>query len=442
MYELKSQYGPVIWLKIGTRNALVVQSARAATELFKKHDIHFASRTVPDSMTACAYAEGAIALAPYGEYWRAMRKICMVEIMVQNRVDASASLRQTCVESMICWIGENVGREVHLEEYLFRMILNLISSFIISRDVIDMRSLTANEFFEAISGFMGWIGKPNLTDAFGFLRCIDPQGIRRNSAKHLERVLNVVNKFVKERIQDRQNGSWTQSVDFLDALLDFKGKQPENLSDRNLSLVILEMFLAGTETTSGTIQWTMAELLKNPDVLKTLKAELDQTIGNSVPVQEKDMSKLPYLQAVLKESLRLHPSVPLLLPRKAIEETDFFGYLIPKNTTVIVNAWGIHRDPESWEDPLLFRPDRFLKSSVDYKGQHFELIPFGSGRRSCLGMVLGDRMVSLTVARLVQAFNWELPNGLEKLDMSESVGFSLRKLMPLKAIPRMWMIKA
>lgn len=177
-----------------------MQLAGAAAEIFKKHDIHYANRNIPDSLIAYGRNEGFVLHVSYSEYWQIMRKICTIELTVQKWIDASASLRETCMESMIRWIGEDEGHEVFLEEYLFCMTLNLISSFMISRDVIDMTSTMANEFFQAMTGFMGWIGKANLTDVFGFLRWIDPQGIRCNTTRHLEQLLNVVKKIVKERI--------------------------------------------------------------------------------------------------------------------------------------------------------------------------------------------------------------------------------------------------
>lgn len=203
-------------------------------------------------------------------------------------------------------------------------------------------------------------------------------------------------------------------------------------------VIMQEMFFGGTETTSNTTAWAMAELLRNPDSMNKLREEIDKIVGPSRAVEEDDLNELKYLQAVVKETMRLRPALPLLLPRKAREDTEFMGYNIPKGTTVIVNAWAIHRDPDSWEDPFSFKPERFLNSSIDLKGQNYELIPFGSGRRSCVGMLMGDKMVTLTLARLIQSFDWELPANIspENLDMREMIGTSLRMLTPLKVVPK------
>lgn len=202
--------------------------------------------------------------------------------------------------------------------------------------------------------------------------------------------------------------------------------------------MVQEMFFAGSETTSTTMEWAMAELLRSPDKMKKLKEELDEVVGENNKVEESDIDKLPYLQAVVKETLRLHPAIPLLLPRNAMQDTNFMGYHIPKNTQVFVNAWAIGRDPDSWKDPLTFKPERFLGSNIDYKGQDFQLIPFGSGRRICVGMLLGQRVIHLGLASLIHYFDWEMGSNSnsETIDMNERTGITVRKLDPLKLVPK------
>ncbi|KAL8509337.1 hypothetical protein ACS0TY_016515 [Phlomoides rotata] len=443
-HKLQSKYGPVLWLKLGNLNTLVIQSATAAAELFKNHDLAFSDRNAPDSLTACDYHKGSLAIAPYGEYWRVLRRLSSSELMVHKRIDASTPLRQKCIGIMIEWIKEDASRsgEIQLDKYLMIMSFNLVSNFMLSKDIMDFKSEMGKEFFEAMKKYISCSGRPNLVDSFGFLKWLDPQGIRRNTGRHLQELLNLVSVFVKERIQEKKKqGSKTETSDFLDALLEYEGdgkRAPDRISEKNVTIIILEMFFGGTETTSNSIQWAMAELLRHPESMAKLKAEIDRVVGHSRTVEEGDMSELPYLQAVVKETMRLHPPLPLLLPRKAREDTEFMGYDIPKNTMVFLNAWAIHRDPDAWEDPLFFRPERFLNSTIDYKGKHYELIPFGSGRRSCVGLLMGEIMFSLTLARLIQSFDWELPVNVspKTLDMREAMGLSVRKLIPLKVIPR------
>lgn len=160
------------------------------------------------------------------------------------------------------------------------------------------------------------------------------------------------------------------------------------------TLNVQEMFLGGTETVSTTVEWAMTELLHNPDKMSKAKAELDEFVGKDKDLEENDLSKLQYLHAVVKETLRLHPPLPFLIPRKATKDISFMGYNIPKNTQLFVNVWAIGRDPESWGDNCRsFEPERFLGSNIEYKGNHFQLLPFGAGRRICIGLQLGQPLI-------------------------------------------------
>lgn len=195
--------------------------------------------------------------------------------------------------------------------------------------------------------------------------------------------------------------------------------------------------MAGTDTTASTFQWAMAELLRNPEVLAKARAELEQVIGKGNPVEESDISRLPYLQAVVKETFRLHPVVPLLLPRRAEADVEIAGFTIPKGAQVMVNAWAIGRDSSTWEDPNEFKPERFLGSEIDVKGRSFELIPFGGGRRICPGLPLALRMLHLMLGTLIHSFDWKLEDGKKPkdIDLEDKFGISLQLARPLRAIP-------
>jgi len=198
-----------------------------------------------------------------------------------------------------------------------------------------------------------------------------------------------------------------------------------------------DLIVGGTDTSSVTIEWAMSELLRKPDVLTKATEELDRVIGRERLVTEGDITKLPYMQAIVKETMRLHPVTPLLAPRLSREDASVDGYDIPTGTLVFVNVWAIGRDPAVWGDaPDEFRPERFAGSSVDVKGQDFELLPFGSGRRMCPGIGLGLKMVQVILANLVHGFAWRLPDGMakEELSMEEKFGLSMPRLIPLQAV--------
>lgn len=198
-----------------------------------------------------------------------------------------------------------------------------------------------------------------------------------------------------------------------------------------------ELFTAGTDTTTSTVEWAMAELLKNKEAMKKLQEELNKEI-NTGSIKESHISQLPYLQACVKETLRLHPPAPFLLPHKALETCEVMSYTIPKNSQVFVNVWAIGRDPTIWEDHLSFKPDRFLSSNLDFKGHDYEFLPFGAGRRICPGLPMATKQVQLILASLVHCFDWSLPNGENptNLDMIEKFGITLQKEHPLLVIPK------
>ena len=201
--------------------------------------------------------------------------------------------------------------------------------------------------------------------------------------------------------------------------------------------MLQDLFVAGTDTTSRTLEWAIAELLHNPEKLLKARVELLQTIGKDKQVKESDITRLPFLQAVVKETFRLHPVVPFLIPHRVEEDTDIDGLTVPKNAQVLVNAWAIGRDPNIWENPNSFVPERFLELDMDVKGQNFELIPFGAGRRICPGLPLATRMVHLMLASLIHSCDWKLEDGMtpENMNMEDRFGITLQKAQPLKAIP-------
>lgn len=189
------------------------------------------------------------------------------------------------------------------------------------------------------------------------------------------------------------------------------------------------------ETSVLATEWTMAEILRNPQVLSKAQAELDAVVGQTRRVQESDIPNLKYIKAIVKEAFRLHPVIPLLIPHQSTAACKAFGYDIPAKTRLLVDVWAIGRDPTVWTDPLTFDPERFLSegphAKTDFSGKHFHFLPFGSGRRVCMGISLGSRLVESSVASLLHCFSWSLP---EELDMTEGFGLSIRKAVPLSAI--------
>ncbi|KAL5218804.1 hypothetical protein ABZP36_019488 [Zizania latifolia] len=201
----------------------------------------------------------------------------------------------------------------------------------------------------------------------------------------------------------------------------------------HVKAMLMNTFIGGNDSSSVTMHWTMAELMRNPRVLKKVQDEIRAVVGKKERVQHDDMRKLKYLRMVVKETMRLHPPGTLLIPRETIRHTKVGGYDIPTKTKVIVNAWAIGRDPKIWKDPEEFCPDRFEETDIDFNGAHFELIPFGSGCRICPGVAMAVLNMEFILANMLFCFNWELPEGMRKedIDMEEARGLTIHKKTPL-----------
>ncbi|XP_059275463.1 cytochrome P450 71D10-like [Lycium ferocissimum] len=257
----------------------------------------------------------------------------------------------------------------------------------------------------------------------------------------LEKLHHEVDKLLDEIIDDHistDNNNTSMHEDFVDVLLRVQNDGNYEITRINIKAVILDMFAAGTDTSVTTVDRTMAEMPKKPSALEKAQEEVRRVFSEKGYVDESNFDELKYLRAVIKESLRLHPPVPLLLPRLSREKCKIDGYEIPQNTEVIVNAWTIGRDPRYWEDAECFKAERFLDSSIDFNGNNFEYIPFGAGRRTCPGMSFGLANVELPLALFLYHFDWKLPNGMkhEELNMSEVYfGVAVRRELNMHVIP-------
>lgn len=272
------------------------------------------------------------------------------------------------------------------------------------------------------------------------------QGLR----PRFEKVRKGCDEFLEEIIDEHQQenskgNNQKQHRDFVDVMLSYLNK-PMNPNDEeqyvidrtNIKAIILDMIAAALETSAVVIEWVLAEVISHPRVKSLLQNELENVVGMNRMVEEADLGKLTYLDMVLKESLRLHPVAPLLIPHESMEDIEINGYHIPNKSRVLINIWAIGRDPNVWsKDVDEFLPERFGNSKIDVRGHDFQLIPFGSGRRGCPGLQLGLTTVRLVLAQLVHCFEWELPDGMlpDDLSMTEKFGLTVPRAKHLLAMP-------
>jgi cytochrome P450 len=363
------------------------------------------------------------------------------ELFSVKRLEAMQHFRRDQVFRTIQQIlmESKKGKSVNIGDTMVHSAVNLLGNMAFGKDMFDPHSPAFREFKDSLRQMAVNAVAPNLADYFPFLQWLDPQGVARNTAIYLRRIYGILDKFIEYRLATSgQTMDGTDAPeDLLDALLEMRS---DVFTLTDIKIYLTDIFGAGSDTTGKTMEWVMAELICNPEKMKRAQAELDEVVGLNRRVEESDTDRLPYLRAVVKEVFRLHPVVPLLIPHRADSSCEIGRFVIPKHTQVIVNMWAIGRDPAIWNEPSKFVPERFLDnkmSSVDYRGQHFELIPFGAGRRMCVGLPLASRMIHLVLASLIHSFDWAPPKGIsaEQVDMSEKFGISMSMAVPLEVIP-------
>ncbi|KAL4200960.1 hypothetical protein AMTRI_Chr02g213740 [Amborella trichopoda] len=428
---LAETHGSLMTLQLGFMTTVVVSSSEMAKEVLQKNDLVFGGRTVIEVLKMRSYPEGSLVWAQTGPRWRALRRICTTQLFTPQRLDSLQALRCQKVHEMVELIRQ-AEPAVDIGRAAFVTSMNIISNMIFSADMVNPNSGSAQEFRDVVWAIMEVAGAPNLADYFPMLKALDPQGLKGRCNKLFGRLHQFLNVKIDERLQSRERGGVDRG-DFIDAILDSKQENGVDFSRSEILALLTvrhyprlcyaenekDLFVAGSDTSSTTVEWAMAELLRNPDKMAMANMELSRILG------------------VVKETWRFHPPVPLLIPHRADATVNVAGYIVPKHTQVLINYWAIGRDPKVWDNPTAFLPERFLGCNVDYKGKDFQFIPFGAGRRICPGLPLGVRMVHLILASLLHYFDWGLPDGMkaEEMDMRDKFGVTLQKLVPLRVIP-------
>ncbi|GMH29814.1 hypothetical protein Nepgr_031657 [Nepenthes gracilis] len=437
--EIAKVYGPVMTVQLGYLTTVVISSAAMARQVLQKQDLSFSTRNPWAAVSVLDHHESSVAFLPPDSEWRNLRKICKSFIFSNSRIDASGALRRKVVQQLISHVQNRcaAGSAVNIREAAFTTSLNLISNTFFSSGLADYGG-SENQLKDLISAMVAEAGTLSGSDFFPMLKPFDPQGIRRRSTIIMKKIFSIFNSIINERLTSRKASvSSEKNEDVLDSILNISQGNNKEFDLSAIPHLLLDLFVAGTDTTSTTFEWAMAELIKNPEKLEKSRAELERVIGTGNPIEEEDIARLPYLQAVVKETLRLHPAVAFLIPRKVAMDVHISGYTVPKGAQVLVNVWAMGREESVWEDANSFMPERFLESKIDVKGGDFELIPFGAGRRICPGMSLANRMVPYMLGSLIHSFNWKLGDGIkpENMNMDEKFGFTVTKALPLHAIP-------
>nr|ABV80345.1 cytochrome P450-dependent monooxygenase [Selaginella moellendorffii] len=422
-HKLSHKFGPIMTIKLGNKTAIVISSKKAAKEILTSYDRVFASRPVLISPQSLCYNSKNISCCKYGPYWREMRKICTTELFSSKRLSSFQNTRLEETQNLLQRVAEQLKVPLNMKIELSTLTLNVITRMAIGKKFRHGECSEDAEPLNVILEAVRLMGAVNLGDYIPFLKRLDPGGYiprLKTTSKKIDCIL--------QRLVDDHREEKVKSGDLVDVL------QSVGIEDSAIKAVILKDILAGgTDTTAVTTEWALSELIRNPDCLRKVQQEIHVIVGDSRLVNENDLHHLHYLKAVVKETFRLHPAAPMMAPHESIEACTLKGYTIPAKTWLLINAWSMGRDPAQWDSPEEFMPERFINSSIDVKGCDFELIPFGAGRRMCVGMSLALCMVELTLARLVQAFHWALPDG-STMNMEERQGVIVARKHPLIAV--------
>lgn len=443
--ELAHQYGPIFKLQLGNKLCVVLSSPSLTREVTREQDIVFANRDPPIAALASTYGGLDIAWSPYGSYWRNMRKVFVREMLSGSNLDACYDLRKSEVRKAVEYVSTKVGTVVDIGELIFLTEIRVVMSMLWGATLEEEKQRKVGaEFKDAVEQLLGTFSKPNISDFFPIFARFDIQGIEKQVKALRGKVDAIVDAVIDERIKTVPNkvedpiGNETEKKDFIQILLELARQENEGqkITLTQVKAIVMDIMVGGTDTTATMAEWVMTEVLHNREVMEKVQKELEDFIGINKAVEEIHLRKLPYLDAVVKETFRLHPAIPLLVPKRPSQSCVVGGYTIPKDTRVFVNAWAIHRDPELWDHPLEFKPERILAtpSKWDYSGNNFQYIPFGSGRRMCAGIPLAEKMLMYILASLLHSFDWKSTNSKE-VDLSEKFGIVMRKSTPLLAIP-------
>ncbi|GMJ13713.1 cytochrome P450, family 71, subfamily B, polypeptide 2 [Hibiscus trionum] len=440
--HLSTKFGPILYLKLGQVPTVVVSSAKMAEAVLKTHDLSLCSRPPIFSAKHLFYDCTDMAFAPYGAYWRRIRKICILELLSAKRVQSFGFVREEEVARLVRRVQESYPCAVDLSKMLGLYANDNLCRVALGRSFSQGEEYDRHGFQKMLEEYQELLGGFSIGDFFPSMEFLHSlTGLKSKLQDTFRRFDRLFDQIINEhRNPDRHTEEHT--TDLLDVLLDIMENSSKSdgihLTIDNVKAIMLDMFAAGTDTTFITLDWAMTELLMNPKALEAAQAEVRKVVGERRVVLETDLPQLEYMRAVIKETFRLHPPAPVLVPRESMEDVTINGFYIPAKTRVFVNAWAIGRDPESWENPEVFMPERFLHSLIDFKGQDFELIPFGAGRRSCPAITFGTASVELALAQLLHSFDWELPPGTEAkdLDLRENFGITMHRIEHLMAIAK------
>ncbi|KAF8043832.1 hypothetical protein BT93_A1978 [Corymbia citriodora subsp. variegata] len=440
LHKISTSLGPLFLIYIGSNPCVIASSPGTAQQILKTHESSFLNRPKLANADYLTYGSSDFTFAPYGPYWKFLKKLCMTRLLGGPTLDHLLPVRSEEIGRFLKAMFEKAAKKqaVDVGVELMKLTNNVISRMALSRRCCDEDE--ADEVRTLVKEMCELAGKFNLSEAIWFCKNLDLQGFGKRLKDVRERYDEMMERIMREHQEARGKGG-ERVKDLLDILLEiYEDESSEiRLTRENLKAFIMNIFGAGTDTSSTTIEWALSELMNHPDVMEKARQEIDAVVGRARLVSESDVPNLPYLQAIVKETLRLHPTGPLIA-RFSTEPSVISGYNVPANTRILINVWALGRDPTHWENPLQFWPERFIHGDgldekgrqLDLRGQNFQLLPFGSGRRSCPGASLALHVIHTVLGAMIQCFDWKVDG---YVDMEEAPGLSLPRAHPIVCVP-------
>ncbi|KAM0838451.1 hypothetical protein ACQ4PT_060956 [Festuca glaucescens] len=421
----------LVSFSVGLTRFVVASRPDTARELLAS--AAFADRPIKDAARGLLFHR-AMGFAPSGDYWRALRRISATYLFSARRVAASAPCRLAIGDRMLGQLAGGGGDAVAMRRVLHAASLGHVMAIVFGTSY-DAASQEGVELEAMVKEGYELLGMFNWGDHLPLLKLLDLQGVRKRCSSLVRRVDVYVRSIIEEHKQKRLgrgNGGGGEELaagDFVDVLLGLEGE--DKLAESDMVALLWEMIFRGTDTVAILLEWTMARMVLHPDIQAKVQAEIDAVVGRGRAVSDADVGSLPYLQCVVKETLRMHPPGPLLSwARLAVHDASVGGHLVQAGTTAMVNMWAIAHDPKVWPEPDAFRPERFAEEDVSVLGSDLRLAPFGAGRRICPGRALALATVHLWLAQLLHRFEWAPADGCG-VDLSERLNMSLEMEKPL-----------
>lgn len=452
---MAAKYGPIFTVRLGIHKVLVVQSWQIAKEIFTTHDPFISTRPKYLASKILGYNYAMFGFSPYGAYWREMRRIISFELLSSHRLEQLKHVRVSELESSInnlyqLWREKRDGRGkvlVEMKKWFGEFNMNVVLQMVIgkryngSTDEQEEKEMSKSR--EVMRKFFYYLGLFVVGDTLPFLGWLDFGGHEKAMKKVAQEIDIMAGKWLDEHRRKRISEEAFEEKDFMDVMISTveKGGLETYDADTIIKSTCMVLIASSVDTTTVMLTWMLSLLLNNPDCLRKAQEEIDEIVGKDRQIDESDITNLVYLQAIVKETLRLYPAGRLGGTREFTEDCMVAGYHVPKGTWLMVNMWKLQQDPEIWSNPSEFMPERFLDPKhkhLDVKGTNFELIPFGAGRRSCPGTALGLQILHFVVATLLQNFNISTPDD-GPVDMAETAGLTNAKASPLEVLiaPRM-----